>query len=822
MNERQTEYQLVEPTLQEAGWSATGEGKIWHQFPINQGRILGAGRRKPPLKADYVLEYRGKRLAVIEVKARDKYYTAGLDQAKDYAQRLDVRYTYATNGQRIYQVDMLTGQERDVDHYPTPDELWDMTYPTPKSDLEADQQGWRGRLLAAPYALFRGQWQPRYFQRVAVERVLSAIADGQDRLLLTMATGTGKTATAFHICWKLFEAKWNLRRDGRRRPRILFLADRNILADQAFNAFVGFEEEALVRIKPSEIKKAGHVPTNGSVFFTIFQTFMSGSNEEAEARRIEPISLAAESTDVLDDDSEEAADGTPYFGEYASDFFDLIIIDECHRGGRRDESSWREILNYFGDAVQLGLTATPKRDVNGDTYDYFGKPVYEYSLAEGIEDGYLTPFRVKQISTTGDEYQYMPEDLVLSGEIDPNKVYGIRQQGSQIIIDDIEQYRVSLYLQMVDPSHKTLVFCDTQDHAAMIRDLINRLSPATSTMYCVRVTADDGARGEQHLRDFQNDEKSIPTVLTTSRKLSTGVDAPEVRNIVLLRHVSSIVEFKQIVGRGTRLADGKDYFTIYDFVKAYEHFSDPAWDGPPADPPPGPPGPVACADCGQSPCVCRTEDPPPLVCTLCNNDPCVCDDGPRTTIRVQLADGKARELDSMVKTVFYGPNGRMISQREFLAQLYGDLQSKYPDIDSLRRQWASPITRQQLLDELAMLGYGDQQLQDLTKLVQGEHSDLYDVLTYVAYHKEMVPRIERASKARVVLSNYQSEMQQFLNFVLDQYVDQGVSEIAESKLADLITLQYDSIADAKQSLGQISKIRQRYIDVQAALYNAAG
>lgn len=412
----------------------------------------------------------------------------------------------------------------------------------------------------------------------------------------------------------------------------------------------------------------------------------------------------------------------------------------------------------------------------------------------------------------------MPDDLVLSGEIDPEKVYGIKQQGKQIIIDDIERYRVSLYLQMVDPSHKTLVFCDTQDHAAMVRDIINQLSPATSPLYAVRVTADYVERGEQYLRDFQNDEKSIPTVLTTSRKLSTGVDAPEVRNIVLLREVTSIVEFKQIVGRGTRLSEGKDYFTIYDFVKAYQHFSDPAWDGPPADPPPTT-GPQTCKQCGQKPCVCKTGSPDePALCDACNNDPCVCDIPPKSLIRVQLADGKARELDSMVKTVFYSPNGRMLSQQEFLAQLYGDLQKRFPNVDQLRKHWASPVSRNLLLEELSSMGYTDQALADLTRLVRGEHSDLFDVLTYVAFHKDMVTRTHRATKARIHLGEYTPAMQEFLDFVLSQYVDQGVGEIAESKLADLIQIKYDSIADAKQSLGAISLIRQRYIDIQKLMY----
>ena len=500
------------------------------------------------LAADYVLQYRNRNVGVIEAKKRDLPYTEGVAQAKDYAERMQIRFAYATNGLKIYRIDMKLGQEEEVDRFPTPEELYDATF--------AEANEWRDKLFSVPFEDKGGAWQPRYYQENAISRVLEAVANEEDRILLTLATGTGKTAISFQIAWKLFHAKWSLQRDGTRRPRILFLADRNVLADQAFNSFGAFDEDALVRIRPSEIKKRGKVQKNGSIFFTIFQTFMSGP------------------------------DGAPYFGEYPADFFDFIIIDECHRGGASDESSWRAIMEHFAPAVQLGLTATPKRDVNGDTYAYFGEPVYEYSLKAGINDGFLSPFRLKEIHTTIDEYVYTPDDDVEEGDIEVGREYTESDFNRLIEIKEREAYRVDLFMNMIDQGQKALVFCATQRHALAVRDLINQKASTTNVNYCHRVTADDGALGEQHLRDFQDNEKSIPTILTTSQKLSTGVDAPEVRNIILLRPVNSMVEFKQIIGRGTRLFEGKDYFTVYDFVEAHHHFQDPEWDGPPQAPEP--------------------------------------------------------------------------------------------------------------------------------------------------------------------------------------------------------------------------------------------
>ena len=820
MNEAQTEFEYIDPALKDAGWNVVEGSRVRKQFPISQGRLIGQGRRAKPLKADYVLQYKNRNLAVVEAKARDIYYTDGVGQAKDYAERLNIRFTYSTNGLRIYGIDMEEGSEGDVVKFPSPDELWEKTFPAPVNALQSDKAAWRERLFAVPFEDRSGTWQPRYYQENAITKTLEAIADGKNRILLTLATGTGKTAIAFQIAWKLFHAKWNLRRDGRRSPRILFLADRNILADQAFNAFNAFEEDALVRIAPADIRKKGKVPKNGSIFFTIFQTFMAGGSTSsptgqdaalAEPVEAEPVEAVAEPVEA-------------YFGEYPRDFFDFIIIDECHRGGANDESSWRAIMDYFSPAVQLGLTATPKRDVNTDTYEYFGKPVYIYSLKEGINDGFLTPFKLKEISTTGDSYLYTSDDTVLEGEIEEGREYTQDDQNRIIEIMAIERYRVKQFMDDINQQQKTLVFCATQVHAAAVRDLINQYATSKNPNYCHRVTADDGSRGEQHLRDFQDNEKSVPTILTTSQKLSTGVDAPEVRNIVLLRPVNSMVEFKQIVGRGTRLFDGKDYFTIYDFVKAHTHFNDDEWDGEPLEP-------EVCAQCGVYPCICppktckicgkqqcmcvKEPDPP---CYICGNDPCVCEKPPKQMIRVKLSDNKVRELDSMVKTSFWSPSGKPISAEEFIRQLFGDLPSFFNNEDELRKIWSLPDTRKKLLAELSEKGYTSAQLEDLSKLVHGEDCDLYDVLNYVAYHRDLVPRLERAERAKVHFDSYSLKQQIFLAFVLDQYVKEGVSELDDAKLPGLLELKYSVIADAKAELGAIQLIRETFIGFQEYLY----
>jgi type I restriction enzyme R subunit len=774
VNEAETRAELIDPALAAAGWGVVVGSRVGREVPITLGRLQGAGARAKPEIADYVLTYRNHKLAVIEAKRRDLPDTEGVGQAKRYAEKLQTRFAYSTNGAGIYQIDRATGVEQSITAYPTPDALWNAVFATPNI--------WRDRFSAVPFEDKGGQWQARYYQDIAIRRVLEAIVAGQSRILLTLATGTGKTAIAFQIAWTLFQSRWNLAdwKSGgaaTRRPRILFLADRNILANQAYNAFSSFAEDALVRIEPDIIRKKGRVPKNGNVFFTIFQTFMSGQDA--------------------------AGQPAPNFGDYPPDFFDFIIIDECHRGGANDEGSWRGVLEYFAPAVQLGLTATPKRQTNADTYAYFGEPVYIYSLKDGINDGFLTPFKVRQVATTLDDYIYTPDDEVLEGEAEEGKRYTEGDFNRIIEITARERYRVTLFMAAIDQTEKTLVFCATQDHAAAVRDLVNQMKTSREPNYCVRVTSRDGAIGDQFLAAFQDNEKSIPTILTTSQKLSTGVDAKNVRNIVLMRPIRSMIEFKQIIGRGTRLFHGKDYFTIHDFVKAYEHFSDPEWDGEPMDPvaaaPRTPPG-DAPAPAGDVEGGVEAPKRPQKV-------------------KIRLADGKERMVQSMTATTFWNPDGTPMSAAAFVARLFGELPALFKDEDELRALWRQPDTRRTLLDGLAEKGFGGEQLREIERMIDAEKSDLYDVLAYIAFASAPITREARAEASRPFISaRYDAKLQTFLDFVLAQYVKEGVGELDADKLPRLLELKYRAVADAAAELGAVASIRAAFVGFQQHLY----
>jgi type I restriction enzyme R subunit len=776
VNEAETRAEYIDPALAAAGWGVVAGSRIRREYPITLGRIEGAGKRGKALTADYVLEYRNTKLAVVEAKAWSKPLTEGVGQAKDYSEKLAIRFAYSTNGQGIYGIDMQSGAEVEIANYPTPDELWAHTFAT--------QNAWRDRFAAVPFEDRGGYFQSRYYQDIAIERVLAAIADHQSRILLTLATGTGKTFIAFQLAWKLFHSRWNLRdwqsdNEPTRRPRILFLADRNILANQAFNAFSAFPEDALVRIEPADIRKKGRVPKNGSLFFTIFQTFMSGQDAEGKP--------------------------APYFGDYPPDFFDFIVIDECHRGGANDESNWLGILEYFSPAVQLGLTATPKRQDNVDTYKYFGDPVFVYSLKDGINDGFLTPFRVKQIATTLDEYVYTPDDTLVEGEIEAGKRYEEADFNKIIEIKEREKKRVEIFMGQIDQREKTIVFCATQDHALAVRDLINQLKTSSDPNYCQRVTANDGALGEQHLRDFQDNEKTIPTILTTSQKLSTGVDARNVRNIVLMRPVNSLIEFKQIIGRGTRLYEGKDYFTIYDFVKAHHHFSDPEWDGEPLEPEPSEPTPPKPPSTPTAPDGVSEPKSPYT---------------PKPKVKVKLSDGKARTIQHMMSTSFWHPDGTPMSAQQFMESLFGRLPEFFKDEEELRVLWSDPETRKRLLEGLAEKGFGKDQFLEMQKIIDAENSDLFDVLAYVAYALTPLSREERADRAMALISShFNSKQQVFLDFVLSHYITVGVDELDKTKLTPLLRLKYhDSMADAVADLGMPDEIGKMFSGFQRYLY----
>lgn len=775
-NEGQTRFELIDPKIKSSGWGEIEDSRIITEFPITHrvgGRLTGNGRRANPLFADYVLTYKNLNLAVVEAKKEDLNYTTGLEQAKSYAQKLKLPFAYATNGKKIREVNMLDGTSRDVDNYPTPEELWNRIYPT--------QNDWRDSFSSIPMFDTWGEGKPRFYQEIAVNKVLDSIAENKNRILLTMATGTGKTNVSFQIVWKLFNSKWTI--DGRknRRPRILFLADRNILANQAYLSFLkGFEtidENALVRIKPEEIRKKGGVPKSGSVFFTIYQTFMSGP------------------------------EGSPYFGDYETDFFDFIIIDECHRGGANDESNWRNVLEYFSSAVQLGLTATPKRDVNGDTYKYFGEPVYTYSLKDGINDGFLTPFRVQDFTTDLDEFEIKDGDQIIQGQANVGQIFSESDfKYAKIDVKDRTIARLNLFLENFIPNEKSLIFCYTQDHAAQVRDLIDEFKTenkiSTDVNYVCRVTADDGDFGEEKLKEFQDNEKTIPTILTTSKKLSTGVDARNVRNIVFLRMPDNMIEFKQIIGRGTRLYEGKDYFTIYDFVGASQLFKDPTWDGEPIEPndktKKGGSGPKGGPEGG----------------------------GPeggsgKVEIIVELGDTRKKSIKTTQKTSFYMADGRLISAKQFVELLFGEIPKLVANEKELRSVWGDLNTRKLLLQQLYDVGFGEDQLLSLQKLIGMDKSDVFDVLSHIAYEVPVMTRTERAEKAIINLKTKLTSTQfEFIEFIVDKYCQIGSKELEIDKLSVLLELKYGSLPEARDQLGDMKKIKEVFEVFQKELYAA--
>jgi type I restriction enzyme R subunit len=768
MNESETRAELIDPKLKACGWGVVEDSKILREYNITAGKIQTGGGRSKKLTADYVLVYKGIKLAIVEAKSADLEVGEGVAQAKQYADKLQLQTTYSTNGKEIYSICLKTGEEGIVSNYLTPDELWNKIF--------SEQNEWRDKFASIPED---GHFGKRFYQEIAINNALEAVAQGKQRILLTLATGTGKTVVAFQIAWKLFQTRWNIKRDGSRRPRILFLADRNILANQAFNSFSGFPEDALIRIKPSEIKKTGNVPTNGNIFFTIFQTFMSGTDKDGNP--------------------------APYFGAYPPDYFDFIIIDECHRGGANDESNWRAILEYFAPAVQLGLTATPKRNDNTDTYKYFGEPVYTYSLKEGINDGYLTPFKVKRIQTTLDDYIYTSDDKLIEGEIEEGKIYTEPDFNKIIEIKEREAKRVKIFMDDVNQNEKAIIFCATQQHAAAVRDLVNQYKKSTDPNYCVRVTANDGEIGEQFLREFQDNEKIIPTILTTSQKLSTGVDARNIRNIVLMRPVNSMIEFKQIVGRGTRLFDGKEFFTIYDFVNAYHHFADPEWDGEPLEPEePSTPKPPSRPTEFKEPKEEYGEE---------NTER-------RKKIKIKLRDGKEREIQHMMSTSFWGADGKPISAEEFLNNLFGALPEFFKNEGELRKIWSNPITRKTLLQKLDDAGFGKDQLTALQKLVDAEKSDLFDVLEYVFNSEnKIMTREERVLATQATIFALLNDKQkEFIDFVLSKYIESGFEELDQEKLPILLTNKYQTFEDAGLELGDLNKVKDLFIGFQSHLY----
>jgi type I restriction enzyme R subunit len=761
ISESDTRANFIDPKLVDSQWEAI---HIVREYYFTDGRKLLGNKRGKRLFLDYLLKFNNTNLAIIEAKKLGDHPTKGLQQALEYAEKLKINFVYATNGKRIYEFDVSKGKGDYIDNFPTPQDLYNRLFGA-KNELKE-------KLQNIPF-LLTGNFGPRYYQEIAVSKTMESIADGEKRILLTLATGTGKTFISFQIVHKLLQAKWNIEGENR-RPRILFLADRNILADQAINTFNPYEKD-VIKIDGEEVRKRnGVVPTNAFIFFAIYQAI-------------------AEREDI-----------GGYYKEYPSDFFDLIVIDECHRGSANEEGSWRAILDHFSPAVHLGLTATPKRDVNVDTYKYFGQPIYEYSLKDGIQDGFLTPYKVKRVTTNIDEYIHTNDSKIIQGEVTKDR-YELKDFNKSITVKQRIELVAQTILKHIGKMDKTIVFCSNQDHALDLRDYINKYKTVSDINYCVRVTSDEGKHGRELLEAFQDNDKDIPVILTSSKMLTTGVDARNVRNIVLTAQIGSVVEFKQIIGRGTRVFDGKDFFTIIDFVGATNLFYDAAWDGEPEAPEgdgvggePTPKLPRPVKEPGEP-----YERKEKLIISLSNGR------------QLKVTDVDTRYIDE---------NGKPLTAREFLEKLIGELPAIYKNEVHLRKIWSNPDTRTELLKQLGDLGFDNEQLNDLRNMIATPECDIFDVLSHISFSSELMTRKQRVKFVKdepEFFDIYKNlEAREFLEFILKHYEDYGIEELQRDKLGDLVKLKLGTTKDAKTAFGDMKTLLGAYYKLQENIYKA--
>ena len=772
-SESDTRVKLIDPKIKESSWS---ENNIVREYYFTDGRKLIGNKRGKRYFVDYLLTYKNTNLAIIEAKAQTKDPLDGLQQSINYAQKLKIDFVYATNGDKIYEHSLIEGSGRWVENYPTPDELFNKKFG--QIDTKKEQT------ITCPFHI-EGNMKPRFYQQIAVQKSIEAIASGKDRILLTLATGTGKTYIAFQIVYRLFASKWS--KDGSdRRPKILFLADRNVLADQAYNTFNPLEKE-IIRLNGKEIKKrGGKVPTNANIFFAIYQSIAENKNRVIE---------------TTEEESED--DVTAYYKQYPSNFFDLIIIDECHRGSANDESSWKDILNHFSSAVHLGLTATPKRDDNGDTYKYFGDPIYEYSLKDGINDGFLTPYKVKRIKTNIDEYKFDPNDII-TGELD-KQIIELEKFEREVIIPKRTELIAKTILENINPMDKTIIFCVNQKHASDMKIAIDKFKSVKDNNYCVRVTSDEGDVGRNFLEDFQNNDKDIPAIITSSKMLTTGVDAKNVRNVVLTAPIKSMTEFKQIIGRGTRVFEGKDFFTIIDFVGATNLFYDDRWDGvaePIDEPKPPKPTDSGNGEDGTTGGGGEIEPPIPL----------------KEKVTIDIKGKKLKVIN--IETTYVGDDGRPLKTDEYLELLIGILGKFYNDEQGLRDIWSNPAHRKDLLNRLKEINIDESQLEDLKEIFEAVNSDIYDVLAHLSFNLDIKTRNERAiavENSNFIEKYHNEKAKDFIEFILEKYIKYGFKELEENKLSTLIEQSGFDRRELMASFGDF-KIRDEYFELQKEIY----
>lgn len=790
LTEADTCREYVTPALRQAGW-ADAPHVIGEQRQITAGRILlvgGKARRAKRRAADYILYLRRDfPIAVVEAKKHALPAENGVQQAREYAEMLGLRFAYATNGKRIIEIDYTEGTERDIDRYPTPEELWQ------RLDGEVKLAPAQAEQWLEPYNLEAGKI-PRYYQDIAIRRVVQAILQGQKRVLVTLATGTGKTSVAFQVCWKLWHSRWN-REGAWRRPKILFLADRNILVDDPkdkdFSVF-GDARHKITSANPSLAR---------DVYFGIYQSLTHGEGEDL-------------------------------FRQYRPDFFDLIIIDECHRGSSRDDSSWRKVLDYFDSAVQFGMTATPLRADNRDSYAYFGNPVYTYSLRQGIEDGFLAPYRVHRVITSLDAAGWRPDkdEVDRYGNPIPDGEYQTKDFERVIAMRARTQAmarHLTDFLKSTDRFAKTIVFCVDQEHAAAMRQaLINLNSDLVKQYpdYVCRVTADEGAIGLGHLSDFQDIDKPTPTILTTSQLLSTGVDAETVKNVVLARVVGSQVEFKQIIGRGTRLRVdyGKEFFNIIDFTgTATRQFADKDFDGEPArieDVTIDSEGEVQATEAvadndGEQPEHDTTAEPGTLSGEI-EDEP---DDEPR---KFYVDGGEVQVIGHLVYDL--DADGKKLQVVRYTDYSARTIRSLYPNRDDLHAAWAASDTRQQVVDALRerQISFGE-----LASATGQPDVDPFDLLCHLAWNAPLLTRSQRAEQARKrtqdVFAQYSDTAREILDLLLERYVERG--PIQFHHLSDLLKVQpFDSYGSpseiASRYFGSVQALKGAITSLQAAIY----
>jgi type I restriction enzyme R subunit len=775
-NEADTCRKYVTPGLVQAGWDNEPHS-FTEQATFTDGRIIVVGdkpTRRKQKRADYILRYtRDIKLAVVEAKRKYKKPGDGLQQAKEYAEILGLRFAYATNGEGIVEFDYTSGLEREIDTFPSPKDLWSRYCSAQRIDDEATKK----RLLTPNYHI-PGKI-PRYYQEIAINRSMEAILQGKRRVLLTMATGTGKTFVAFQICWRLWESGWNSRNE-KRRPRILYLADRNILIDDPKDKTFTPFGDARWKIENGEAIKSREM------YFAIYQSLAKDENRPG------------------------------LFKEYSPNFFDLIIVDECHRGSARDESNWREILEYFQPAYQLGMTATPLRDDNRDTYAYFGDPIYTYSLRQGIEDGFLAPYRVHRIITDVDAVGWRPtqgEKDRYGNEI-PDGEYQTKDFEKMIVLrarTEAIATHLAEFMRNTDRFAKTMVFCVDQEHADEMRRALNNLNSDLVQQYpdyVCRVTADEGDIGIGHLSKFQELETVTPVILTTSKLLSTGVDAPTCKNIVLARVIGSMTEFKQIIGRGTRVRDdyGKFFFNILDYTgSATLMFADPAFDGDPIGIEDGTitkggTGRAGGTNGGKE----ETQESPEA-------------DQPRKYYvdggHFEIATHFVSELD---------PDGKQLRVIKFTDYAAEKVRTLYPTAALLRDKWADLEQRAEIFAALEERGID---FASLAREAQQPEADPFDLMCHLAFNAPLLTRRQRAEQLKKkkadFFQQYGPDARAVLDELLEKYSEHGTAqfEIPDALKVPPIS-EHGNVMEIAGMFGGAERLRDAVNQLQTLLYAA--